>query len=122
MIGIEETRDVEIGADILDDDVRRVAPAADGDVAIRKRETVERCRIRAPHDLEAGARRVREAARVEGVDAIEIHPKLFRQTPLALRGAIGEHGSQCGSRAGVDAQRGRLLWLQANEIFSHLIE
>ena len=29
VIGIEKARDVEIGADVLDDDVRRVAPSAD---------------------------------------------------------------------------------------------
>ena len=104
MIGIEEPRDVEIGADILDDDVRRVAPAPDRHVAIWKRETVERRRVRAPHYLEGGTRCVREAARVEGVDAIQVYSKLVRQAPLALRGAIGEHGSQCGSRSGVDAQ------------------
>ena len=34
MIGVHEARDVEIGADILDHHVGRVAPSADGDIAI----------------------------------------------------------------------------------------
>ena len=63
MIAVEEARDVEIGADVLDDDVRRVAPAADGDVAVRQREALERRGVGAAHDLDAGARRVREAGR-----------------------------------------------------------
>ena len=57
MIAVEEARDVEIRADVLDDDVRRVAPAADGDVAVGEREALERGRVRAAHDLDAGARR-----------------------------------------------------------------
>ncbi len=57
MIAVEEARDVEIGADVLDDDVRRVAPAADRDVAVGEREALERRRIGAAHDLDAGARR-----------------------------------------------------------------
>ena len=42
MVAVEEARDVEIRADVLDDDVGRVAPAADSDVAVRQREAVER--------------------------------------------------------------------------------
>ncbi len=46
MIGVEEARHVEIGADILDHDIGRVAPAADGDVAIGQGEALERGRDR----------------------------------------------------------------------------
>ena len=63
MIAVEESRDVEIGADVLDHHVRRVAPAADGDVAVRQRETFERGLIRASHDLDAGARGVARVRR-----------------------------------------------------------
>ena len=42
MLGIEEARHVEVGADILDHDVGRVAPAADGDVAVGQGEAFER--------------------------------------------------------------------------------
>ena len=40
MVAVEEARDVEIGADVLDDDVGRVAPAANRDVAVREREAL----------------------------------------------------------------------------------
>ena len=67
MVGVEEARHVEIGADILDDDVGRVAPAADGDVAIGQGEAFERGRVGAADDLDAGPRRVAERG---GVDRI----------------------------------------------------
>ena len=57
MVAVEEARDVEIGADVLNHDVRRVAPAADGDVAVGQREAFERRGVGAAHDLDAGARR-----------------------------------------------------------------
>ena len=57
MLAVEEARDVEIGADVLDDDVGRVAPAADRDVAVRQREAFERRGIGTAHDLDAGAHR-----------------------------------------------------------------
>ena len=63
MVAVQEARDVEIGADVLNDDVGRVAPAADRDVAVRQREAFERRGIGAAHDLDAGAHGVRQAAR-----------------------------------------------------------
>ena len=122
MIAVEEARDVEIGADVLDDDVRRVAPAADRDVAVRQREAFERRRIGAAHDLDAGARRVREARRVEGVDALQVGAHLRRQALLPLRGAIGELRSQRRPRAGVDAERGRALGQEAQEVVGDAVE
>ena len=68
VIAVEEAGDVEIRADVLDDDVRRVAPAADGDVAVGEREALERRRVGAADDFHAGAHGVREAAGVEGRD------------------------------------------------------
>ena len=61
MIAVEEARDVEIGADVLDHHIRRVAPAADGDVAVWQRKAVGRDLIGAAHDLDAGASRMRES-------------------------------------------------------------
>ena len=116
MIAVEEARDVEIGADVLNDDVRRVAPAADRDVAVGQREAFERRRIGAAHDLDAGARGMREAARVEGVDALQVGANLRRHPLLSLRGAIGQLRSKRRPRAGVDAERGRALRQQAKEI------
>ena len=41
------------------------------DPAVSKREAFESCSIRAAHDLEARARRVRQSRSVEGVDAVQ---------------------------------------------------
>src|SRR5690606_25408591 len=38
VLALEKARDVEVGADVLDDDVGRDAPATDGHVAVRKGE------------------------------------------------------------------------------------
>ena len=122
MIAVQEARDVEIGADVLNDDIRRVAPAANRDVAVGERETFERRRIGTSHDLEAGAHRMREAARVEGVDALQVGAKLLRHPLLPLGGAIGELGSKSRSRAGVDAKRGRALRQQAKKIVGDPVE
>ena len=45
MFAIQEARDIQIGADVLDHDVRCIAPAADRHVAVRKREPLECNRI-----------------------------------------------------------------------------
>jgi hypothetical protein len=72
MIGIEEARVVDISADVLDHHVRRIAPAADGDVAVRLGEAVERGSVGAFDDLEAGARGRVESTRVDRTDAREV--------------------------------------------------
>jgi len=41
MVGIEEARDVEISADVLDDDIWRVPPTPDRHIAIWEGETLE---------------------------------------------------------------------------------
>ena len=53
MIAVEESRNVEIGTDVLDHHVRCVAPAADRDVAVRQGETVRRNLIRTAHHFNA---------------------------------------------------------------------
>src|SRR5438045_2882208 len=122
MIAVEETRDVEISADVLDDDIRRVAPASDRDVAVRQREAFERCRVRAFHHLEARARGVRESARVEGVESLQVCAKLSGDLLLARGGAIGQLGSKSRSRTGVDAERRRALRLEAKKAVSKRVE
>src|SRR3546814_6424652 len=42
VVAAQEARHVEIGADILDHDIGRIAPAADRDIALREGEAVER--------------------------------------------------------------------------------
>ena len=94
MIGVEEARDVEIGADILNDDVRCIPPSPDRDITIRQRETFKCRSIRAAHDLEARPSRMRKGAGVKGIDAIEVGAQLVRDAPLSFEGAVGEEGSQ----------------------------
>ena len=122
MIAIEEARHVEIGADILDDDIRRVAPASDGHVAVRERESLERRRIRAANHLDARARAMGEPRRVHGVGPLEIARELRRDPLLSRGGAIGELGAKRRSCPGVDTQGRRALRKQAEEIFAKLVE
>ena len=122
MIAVEESREVEIGADVLDHDVRRVAPAANGDVAVRKREAVGSELIGAAHDLDAGARRMRQAGDIKGLRLFEILPDLAGDLLLPVGGSIGELRSQRRPRAGVDAERRRALGREAQVALADLIE
>ena len=72
MVAVEEARDVEIGADVLDDHIGRVAPAPNRYIAVREREPCERRRIRASNDLETGARGMRKPGDVEGVGPLQV--------------------------------------------------
>jgi hypothetical protein len=122
MIAIKEPWNVEIGAHVLNDHIRRVAPAADRDVAVRQPEPFEGRRIGASHNLEAGAESMRKAGGVEAVDSLEVAANLLRDALLTLNGAIGELRPKPRSRAGIDAKRGRALREQANEIISNTVE
>src|SRR5918995_1475857 len=90
VLGIEEARHVEIGADILDDDVGRVAPAADRDVAIGQLEAFERGRIGAPDDFDAGACGVRQARDVDRIGPHQIGSNGLCQTLLADARTVAE--------------------------------
>ena len=81
VIGVERARRVDIGADILDHDIRRVAPAADGDVAIGQGETLERGRIGASDNLDAGADREGSADSVDCFGAGEVGLSVLRSAP-----------------------------------------
>ncbi len=72
MIGVEELRGVDVGADVLDDDVGRIAIAADGDVAVRERKSLEAGAVGALHDLDAGAGWETERGRVDRLGPLEI--------------------------------------------------
>ena len=107
VLGIEEPRDVEEGAHVLDHHVGRVAPPADGDVAIREREAVERDAVRRLHDLDGGPGRVRlEGARVDRLGLGQVGTEQRRQGVLTGPAAIGELRPQRRARVGVEAQRG----------------
>ena len=117
MIAVEESGNVQVGADVLDDDVRRVAPASDRDVAIRERESLERRRVRAAHHLEAGAGGVRQTRRCRR--------RLTRARSARSCAAIrcwpsADRSASCDakrrSRTGVDAQRRRALRRETQQV------
>ncbi len=133
VIAVQEARDVEIRADVLDHDVRRVAPAADRDVAVGKREAFERRGVRTAHDLDAGARRRATAAwrrprsRAPGRPAparrsAACRPRSDRSAATAARPAHrcrsrvtwhprGQASAGCPrSRRAASARRRRLAW------------
>src|SRR5262249_49449628 len=59
MIAVEESRDVEVCADVLNHDIWRVAPAAYRYVAVEQRESFNGLPIRAANHFEARPRRMR---------------------------------------------------------------
>jgi len=122
MLGVEEAGDIQIRADVLNDDVRRVAPTADGDVAVGEGKPFECRRVGASNNLDAGAHRMREPRRIQGLRAIEVGANLLGNLLLSLCGAIGELRSQRRSRAGVDAERCRSLRPETKEVVCNLVE
>ena len=122
VVAVEESRDVEIRADVLDDDVGGVAPAADGDVAIGEREALECGGVRAAHDVDAGAGGVREPLRVERLRSIQVSPDLCRGALLPGFGAIGQLRAQARARAGVDPERCRAFGPELHQVVRHLVE
>ena len=122
VVAVEEPRDVEIRTDVLDHDVGRVAPVAHRDVAVRQCEARERRGIRTPHDVQAGARRMRQAAGIEGVDAGQVGANLRRDPLLAGLGSIGELRPERRARAGIDAERRGALRKQGEQVLRALVE
>ena len=86
VIGVEEVRSVDVCADVLDHDVGRVAIAADGDVAVREGEALERGAVGAADGVDAGADGEGEAGFVDRFDArqVGLHRGRNRRTPAAL--------------------------------------
>ena len=65
VVGVEELRRVDVGADVLDHDIGRVAPATDGNVAIGQGKALKRRSVGALHHFDAGASREGKGARVD---------------------------------------------------------
>jgi hypothetical protein len=74
------------------------------------------------HDLDAGARRVRQPLRINRPDAIEIPPHLIGDSPLSVGRSIAELRSERGAGAGIDAQRGRGVGEQRQQVFADAVE
>jgi hypothetical protein len=104
MIAVEKTRDIEIRADVLNDDVRRVAPAAGGDVTVWKRKAFERSGVHTPHNLDARAHVVRKPAGFERVQPVEIGAERCRNGLLSRSGTVLKLRTQRCPRALVDAE------------------
>jgi hypothetical protein len=102
--GVEEVRDREIGAALLED---AVGPNRAVDVEALRRDRLTGQRI--AHDLQVELRRRRQGLRIE---AGEHRQRLLdlRQLPRALgRRTVGEAALQAGIGAAVEAERARQL-------------
>jgi hypothetical protein len=104
MLAVEKAWHVEIGADVLDDDVRRVAPATDRYVAVRQGESLERRRIRAANDVDARTHVMRQARGIQGVRSLETALEMHHDLLLAGSGAIAELTAKRCSRTRIDAE------------------
>ncbi len=109
MIGIEELRSVDVGADVLNHDVGRVAPgiAGDGRVAIGECQTFELVPEGIFHDLDAGPRREAQLGCIDGFDTPEIVFDNLGKPPLARCRAIRQPRAQRGHRTLVDTKTRR---------------
>ena len=122
MLGVEKARDVEIRADVLNDDVGRVAPAADRDVAVRQRETLD-CEIeRTFHDRDTRARRVRQARSLNRIEPGQIRAKRGGNAILSGGRSIGEPRAERLTLILIDAERRRAFWTEFQEVLGDLLE
>ena len=122
MLAVEEARNVEIRADVLDHGVRRVAPAADGDVAIRQREAFERGGIGASNDFDARARRMRELRHIDRVDAVEIGADDVGDVLSTAGRAIHELRAECRSSAGIETELCCDFWKEARQVLADIAQ
>ena len=122
VVGVEELGRVDVGAGVLADDVGRIAPPADRDVAIGQRIALEPGAIGALHDLQAGARRRGEGAEVERVDRREVGADHRREAVLPGLAAVAEQAAERGARALVDVERGRAFGRQRKVMLGDGVE
>ncbi len=120
--GIEEARHVEIGADILDHDVRRVAPAADCDIAIGLVEPFGSGRKGAAYDFETGLLVGREAAFVEPFHLADDPAQIGAILALPGDRLIFQHPAPRGMIAGIDTQAGCPLGLILQHPVGNVVE
>ena len=102
-----EIEGYRVRTDVLNDDIGRVAPAADCNIAVWEGESCERRCICAPNHFNAGACGVRERGCVEGVDPLQVGTDLARDPLLSLCRAIDELRSKGCALPDVDAKRRR---------------
>src|SRR5262249_18655882 len=105
MLVVQKARDIEVRAHILNDDIRRVTPAAHRDITVGQGEPFNRLRIGTANDLEAGSSGMRERKDVESIGTLQIRAELVCDLLLSLRGAIRKLRTKRRSGPGVDTQR-----------------
>jgi hypothetical protein len=122
VVTVEEAGDVEIGTYVLNDDIRRVAPAAYRGVSIGKGKSFERSGVGTLNDVQTGADCEGEARQAECLDPLQIDANLICRALPPCGGTIGKLRSQRRPSAGVDAQRRGDFGKQPEPIFGELIE
>ena len=122
MLRVEEPRDVEIRADVLNDDIGRVAPAADGDVTVGQCETGERDLVGAFHHRHARARRVGQVRGVDRIHASQIRAKRGGDAVLSGGRAVAELGSQRPALILVNPERRRAFRRELQQVFGDFLE
>ncbi len=101
MVGVEELGRVEIGADVLDHDIGRVAPAADGDVAIGQSEALECGLVGAAHHFDAGPHREGQSGDVDRIGAGKVAPERRRELLPARRASGRRAATRSAARSPV---------------------
>src|SRR5688572_32635618 len=121
MVAVEEPRYIEVGANVLNDDVRRVAPAANGDIAIGKRKTLRCGRVGAPYHLDGGPRGMGERRRVQRPDPLQVLAHLAGYPLLPLCRPIAQLRAKRGALARIETERGRGFGCEPKQVFRDLI-
>jgi hypothetical protein len=122
MLGVQEPGHVEVGADVLDDHVWRLAPAADGHVAVGQGEAFERGRVRGPDHGGARSGRVRQSGDVDRVDAREVGADPVGTLLLPGDRTVPELRAQLGVSALVEPERCRRLRHQPQQVLADRVE
>ena len=122
VFGVEEPRDVEIRADVLNDHVGRVAPAADSHVAVRQRETVERDVVGAFHHRDTGTRRRKKGRRVDRIQPGEIRANRGGNAVLSGGRSVAEPGTQRLALTLINAERGRAFREEPQQVLGDVLE
>ena len=107
MAGIQKAGNIEIGSDVLDYDIRRVAPTTDRHVSIGQSETFKRARIRGFDHGEAGLRARIERRPIHRAHLHKAPPQQVRQFRYALLRLVRQAMAQTGMVSGIERQLGR---------------
>jgi len=122
MLAVEEARRIEIGADVLDHDIGRIAPTADRDIAIGQGKTVKPDREGAFHDIEAGPGSRIDRRSLQPFHLLQAIAQQGGHLGLSSMRAIAQLAPQSGVFALVDPQRGGRFRRKGNHLPGQLVE